>query len=78
MRYRNEALRAMQLMPSNYNLGDVLFAVFQTEAVQNGISLDFLRRMDDEDVYTRVEQALKIETAEKELTEEEKQEWIAK
>ena len=32
MRYRNEALRAMQLMPSNYNLGDVLFAVFQTEA----------------------------------------------
>jgi hypothetical protein len=34
--------------------------------------------MDDEDVYTRVEQALKIETAEKELTEEEKQEWIAK
>jgi hypothetical protein len=78
MRYRNEALRAMQLMPSNYNLGDVLFAVFQTEAVQNGISLDFLRRMDDEDVYTRVEQALKIETAEKELTEEEKQEWITK
>jgi hypothetical protein len=78
MRYRNEALRAMQLMPSNYNLGDVLFSVFQTEAVQNGISLDFLRRMDDEDVYTRVEQALKIETAEKELTEEEKQEWIAK
>jgi hypothetical protein len=78
MRYRNEALRAMQLKPSNYNLGDVLFAVFQTEAVHNGISLDFLRRMDDEDVYTRVEQALKIETAEKELTEEEKQEWIAK
>jgi hypothetical protein len=78
MRYRNEALRAMQLMPSNYNLGDVLFSVFQTEAVQNGISLDFLRRMDDKDVYTRVEQALKIETAEKELTEEEKQEWIAK
>lgn len=78
MRYRNEALRAMQLMPSNYNLGDVLFAVFQTEAVKNGISLDFLRRMDDEDVYTRVEQALKFETAEKELTEEEKQEWIAK
>ncbi len=65
-------------MPSNYNLGDVLFSVFQTEAVQNGISLDFLRRMDDEDVYTRVEQALKIETVEKELTEEEKQEWIAK
>ena len=78
MRYRNEALRAMQLMPSNYNLGDVLFAVFQTEAVKNGISLDFLRSLGDEDVYTRVEQALKIETAEKELTEEEKQEWITK
>ena len=78
MRYRNEALRVMQLMPSNYNLGDVLFAVFQTEAVKNGISLDFLRSLEDEDVYTRVEQALKIETVEKELTEEEKQEWITK
>ena len=78
MRYRNEALRVMQLMPSNYNLGDVLFAVFQTEAVKNGISLDFLRGLDDEDAYTRVEQVLKIETAEKELTEEEKQEWITK
>lgn len=76
MRFRNEALRLMQTMPSDYNLGDVLFAIFQKEANKNGISLNFLRQLEDEDIYTRVEQVVKFESAEKELTEEEKQQWI--
>lgn len=76
MRFRNEALRLMQTMPSDYNLGDILFAIFQKEAVNNGLSLNFLRELKDEDIYTRVEQVVKFESAEKELTTEEKEQWI--
>lgn len=78
MRYRNEALRLLQTMPSDYSLGDVLYAVFQKEATKNKVSLSFLRELKDEDIYTKVEQVLKAESAEEELTEEEKNKWITR
>jgi hypothetical protein len=61
MNYKNEAIRALQTLPKDYSLGDVLFASFQKRAVENGQSLNFLRTISDEDLYTDVEKAIKKE-----------------
>ena len=76
MRYRNETLRALQLLPEDYTLGDVIYAAFQKEAVKNGQSLNFLRRITDEDLYNRVEQVVREETKEIPTTEVEFIEWV--
>jgi hypothetical protein len=58
LNYKNETIRTLQTFPSEYSLGDVLFSALQKEAVKNGQSLNFLRNISDEDMYTRVEQVL--------------------
>jgi hypothetical protein len=64
MNYKNEALRVMQEIANehpNYTLGDVLFSCFQKVAVKNNQSLNFLREVEDEDLYTLVEKAQTVE-----------------
>lgn len=67
MNYKNEALRTIQQLGNehpDYSLGDLLFACFQKDAVKNGKSIDFLRSIIDEDLYTSVEKAFKKEEIE--------------
>jgi hypothetical protein len=78
MNYRNETFREMENFSKDYTVGDVLFAAFQKEAVKHGISLDFLRRISDEDAYTLVENAKEIEAKETAVTEEYLTNWINK
>lgn len=64
MNYKNEALRVMQEIANeqpNYTLGDVIFSCFQKVAVNNKQSLNFIREVEDEDLYTLVEKAQLIE-----------------
>ena len=50
--------------PQEYSLGDIIFAVFQTEAVKNNTSLNFLRQIENADAYNLAEKALNKETDE--------------
>jgi succinate dehydrogenase flavin-adding protein (antitoxin of CptAB toxin-antitoxin module) len=64
MNYKNEALRVMQEIANehpDYTLGDVLYSCFQKVAVKNKQSLNFLREVEDEDLYTLVEKAQTVE-----------------
>ena len=64
MNFRNEAIRTIQELAKqhmDYTLGDILFACFQKTAVKNGQTLNFLRSISDEDLYTEVEKTLKRE-----------------
>ena len=61
---RQEAIRMLLKFPQEYSLGDIIFAVFQTEAVKNGVSLNFLRQIENADAYILAEKALNKETDE--------------
>lgn len=64
MNYKNEALRTLQDLAKEcptYSLGDLLYACFQKSATKNNQSLNFLRQISDEDLYTDVEKAIKRE-----------------
>jgi len=78
MNYTQESLRALQALGQKHqdmNLGDLLFTAFQKEAVKNGGSLSFLRKLSSEDAYTLVENAINTDFADEQYTEEEFENW---
>lgn len=57
MNFRNQAIRELLEFPNSYSLGDVLYSVLQSEAVKNKTTLGFLRKLEDEEIYTLVQNA---------------------
>lgn len=77
MNYKNETLRTLQKFPIEYSLGDVIFSALQKIAVKNGQSLNFLREVSDEDLYTATEKSLNsITEVDSEITELELINWV--
>lgn len=82
MNYTQEALRAMQKLGQNnpeMSLGDILFTCFQKSATESKNSLNFLREISSEDLYTKVENAV-INTSKEDtvMTDEEWNTWSNK
>lgn len=77
MNYTQETLRAMQeIARQNPDLtfGDLVQTCFQSLAIRNGQSLNFLRNQTDEDIYTIVENVKVVK--ESPVTEEELKTWV--
>ncbi len=81
MNYNQETLRAMQTLAQknpDFELGEIVFTAWQSLAVKNGESLDFLRHIKSEDLYTCVEIALNKDFKDTEMTNEEWELWTNK
>lgn len=82
MNLTQEALRVMQKIGQinqDLSVGDILFDCFQKEATENGQSLNFLRKISVEDIYTKVEKTLAyMAKDDSHLTDEEFSEWTNK
>lgn len=81
MNYTQETLRELQVLGQKnpeLELGDLLFTAFQKEAVKHGKSLDFLRHIKAEDLYTLVYQSTSEDLRDNAMSDEEWELWTAK
>jgi len=81
MNYKQEALRAIQVLGQKnpeLGLGDLLFTCFQKTATEKNKSLNFLRDIPDEDLYSSVESLLNKDFKDSTMTDEEWELWTTK
>lgn len=81
MNFKQEALRAIQVLGQQnpeLGLGDLIFTCFQKTATEKNNSLNFLRDISDEDLYSSVEFALEKDFKDSTMTDEEWGLWTAK